>query len=145
MPPEDTRFRLAADRAVARVIDGDAVVIDTITGRYYSLEGPSQTAWSLLAASASLSEAAAAMAERFDVGDADVLGDLERLASRLVAENLVTPTDVPGEELEPYEGEKAPYATPTVTVFHDMEELLAFDPPLPVADVSVWTAEPEQQ
>ncbi|HWE81416.1 MAG TPA: PqqD family protein [Gaiellaceae bacterium] len=129
---------------MARVIDGDAVVIDTITGRYYSLEGPSETAWSLLVASASLAEIAAAMRERFDVGEADVPGDLERLASELVAENLLRPTDSPGEKPEPYDGEKAPYVTPTVTVFHDMEELLAFDPPLPVADVSVWTAERER-
>ena len=60
MLPEDSRFRLAGDRAVARVIDGDAIVIDTLTGRYYSLEGPSQTAWSLLVASRSLDEVAAA-------------------------------------------------------------------------------------
>ena len=85
MPPEDARFRLAADRAVARVIDGDAVVIDTLTGRYYSLEGPSQIAWSLLVASASIGEVAWAMRARFDTGDADVTGDVARLADDLVA------------------------------------------------------------
>ena len=42
---ETTRFRLASERAVAKVIDEDAIVIDTITGRYYSLEGPGEAAW----------------------------------------------------------------------------------------------------
>ena len=34
------------------------------------------------------------------------------------------------------------YAPLAVTVFRDMEDLLAFDPPLPVSDVSVWTTDP---
>jgi hypothetical protein len=147
MLPEDSRFRLADDRAVARVIDGDAIVIDTITGRYYSLEGPSQTAWSLLLASLSLGEVAAALRERFETGDADVLADVGRVAEELVAEKLLVPVErgsgvAPSPPPSSNEGPRAAYTAPAVTVFRDMEDLLAFDPPLPVSDVTVWTADP---
>ncbi|HEX4521458.1 MAG TPA: PqqD family peptide modification chaperone [Gaiellaceae bacterium] len=146
MHPESARFRLAADRAVAKVIDGDAIVIDTITGRYYSLEGASETAWTLLCASYSLAEAAEALKARYETGGADVISDLGTLATELVAENLLVPADgvePPAAPTRP-DGPPVPYTTPALTVFRDMEDLLAFDPPLPVSDVSVWTAGPDR-
>jgi Coenzyme PQQ synthesis protein D (PqqD) len=141
----DTRFQLAADRAVAKVVDGDAIVIDTITGRYYSLEETGEAAWSLLVASHTPAEAAEALRERYDTGDADVVADVWRLAQELLDENLLVeaPEAEPGE-LPAFEGTPGPYTPPELAVFTDMEDLLAFDPPLPVADVSVWTAKPEE-
>ncbi|HEY4348831.1 MAG TPA: PqqD family protein [Gaiellaceae bacterium] len=141
--PENARFRIAADRAVARVIDGDAIVIDTLTGRYYSLEGTSQVAWTLLASAVPLSTIAAELRERFETGDTDVLGDVSRLAAELVGEKLLVEAgEAEGNEpaVPSDDAPRSPYAPLAMTVFRDMEDLLAFDPPLPVADVSVWTA-----
>ena len=146
MHPEETRFRLAADRAVAKVVDGDAIVIDTVTGRYFSLEGTAEAAWSLLVGFHSPAEVAAALGERYETGGADVLADVSRLVEELVAQNLLV--EAPGAEAVDgpgFEGPRLPYAAPELTVFTDMEDLLAFDPPLPVADVSVWTAKPDAE
>ena len=147
MHPETTRFRIAGDRAVSKVVDGDAIVIDTITGRYFSLEGPGEVAWSLLITSHSPAEVAAALQECYETGDADVLGDVSRLVEDLVGQNLLVeaPAGAEAQDPAPFEGERSPYSAPTLTVFTDMEDLLAFDPPLPVADVSVWTAEPDAE
>ena len=138
---ETTRFRLASERAVAKVIDEDAIVIDTITGRYYSLEGPGETAWSMIVSSMTLGEAADAMRRRYETADADVLGDLIRLADQLVEENLIV--EAPDEAASPpppgIDGTGAVYSPPEVAVFRDMEDLLAFDPPLPAVDTSVWS------
>jgi len=143
MLPEETRFRFAAGRAAAKVIDGDAIVIDTVTGRYYSLEGIGEVTWSLLTASLSLREVADSLALRFETGEADVLADVMRLAEELVAENLIEEASEasPGELPPVGEEPRLPYSTPTVTVFRDMEDMLAFDPPLPQA-VGVWTPRP---
>jgi hypothetical protein len=148
MPPETARFALAAARAVSRVIDGDAIVIDTISGRYYSLEGTGETAWTLLVASHSVGEVAAALRERYEVGAADVEADVSRLADELLAENLIEPAPegaigAPQAEVEARDP-RLPYSPPLVTIFRDMEDLLAFDPPLPSASASVWTAEPDK-
>ena len=146
MPPEDERFKLAGGRAVAKVIDGDAIVIDTVTGRYYSLVGTGETVWSLLVSSLTLEEIAEALRERYDTGDADVLAEVRRLAKELVDENLLVPAAAADAQLRPTASAAGPaaYAPPEVTVFHDMEDLLAFDPPLPVSDVSVWGAGPSK-
>jgi hypothetical protein len=144
MPPETARFRFASERSVAKVIDGDAIVIDTVTGRYYSLEGTAETAWSLITSSLSLAEVADALRARFETGDADVLGDVTRLAQELLDEHLIV--EAPDAEAAPPAASDEPpagYTTPTLTVFKDMEDLLAFDPPLPVVDVGVWTAKPD--
>jgi hypothetical protein len=138
--PETTSFALAADRAVAKVIDGDAVVIDTVTGRYYSLEGVGETAWSLIVSSVPLREAAAIMRERYETGDADVVADLTELAEKLLEENLIV--EAPEAQLAalPPGGAKGAYSKPELVVYRDMEDLLAFDPPLPAADLKVWSA-----
>ena len=144
MLPETTRFRFAAERAVAKVIDGDAIVIDTVTGRYYSLEGTAEVAWSLLTSSLTIGEVADALRARYETGDADVVGDVSRLAQELLDESLVVEAPEAEASTPPPSEEKADeYSAPTLTIFRDMEDLLAFDPPLPVADVSVWTTKPD--
>jgi hypothetical protein len=142
MLPEETRFRLATERAAAKVIDGDAIVIDTVSGRYYSLEGTGEAAWSLLTASFSLRE----VADSYETGEADVLADVSRLAEELVAERLIeeAPEAPAGEPPQPGAGPRPPYTAPAVTIFRDMEDMLAFDPPLPQA-AGVWTPKPHEQ
>jgi hypothetical protein len=140
--PDDVRFRFAAERAAAKIIDGDAIVIDTVTGRYYSLEGTAEAAWSLLTASLSLAEAARALAQRYEVSEAEALADLRTLADELLAENLLVPApDAQAPELGARQAAPAPYTRPVLSVFRDMEDMLAFDPPLPQPD-AVWTARP---
>ena len=144
MLPESTRFRFASECAVAKVIDGDAIVIDTVTGRYYSLEGTAEVTWSLLTSSLTIGEVADALRGRYETGDADVAGDVGRLAQELLDESLVVEAPDAEASTPPLPAEKpGRYSAPTLTVFRDMEDLLAFDPPLPVADVSVWTAKPD--
>ncbi len=50
----EPRHALNGEVATAKVIDGEAIVINVVTGRYYSLEGPGALAWALLAAGATL-------------------------------------------------------------------------------------------
>jgi hypothetical protein len=143
MPPEDRRYAFASERAAMKVIDGDAIVIDTVTGRYYSLEGTGEAAWSLLTASLALHEVAEQLARRYEAGDADVLADVTRLADQLVEENLLIVSDAqPATVPAAPAGDREPYTAPALTVFRDMEDILAFDPPLPQPG-TVWTARPD--
>jgi hypothetical protein len=139
-PDHDRRYRLAADRAAAKVIDGEAIIIDLITGRYYSLEGPGADAWSLLAAGVPVAEVAGGLSASYEVDRDVALADTARLARQLLDEQLLAPAD--GDQPNPPElasaPERKPYRAPELTVFRDMEDLLAFDPPLPPTDTTVW-------
>jgi hypothetical protein len=146
--PAEARHRLNAETATAKVIDGEAIVINVVTGRYYSLDGPGGVAWSLLVGGATAAEAGVALAERYDVEPDRAASDVERLAGELVAEDLIVqgrngdgPSDLsPAAAGAP----PAPYAAPVLLTFTDMEELLAFDPPLPPADYKVWESSEQQ-
>ena len=143
----EPRHAINAEIATAKVIDGEAIVINVVTGRYYSLEGSGALAWSWLAAGATVAEAAAALAERFGVDVARARDDLAPVADELVAEELLLRGDAvaagPDPALAESEGLRAvggPYAAPKVVRFTDMEDLLAFDPPLPATDAGLWPA-----
>ena len=139
---DETRFQVCTERAVAKVIGDEAIVIDTVTGRYYSLEGSGEVAWTLLAASLSLAEVAEALGERYEVEPAVALADVRHLAEELVDEQLIRVADgTVGGPTPELNAAHNGYVAPSLTVFRDMEELLAFDPPLPGANTTVWTAE----
>lgn len=149
----DPRHALNAEVATAKVIDGEAIVINVVTGRYYSLEGSGAIAWAWLAAGATLGEAAAALADRFGVDAARARDDVAPLADELVAEQLLVRGDgavagAPDPALGQSEGLRAvggAYAPPKVVRFTDMEDLLAFDPPLPATDAELWPARADRR
>ncbi len=140
----DRDLRLSANKAIAasKVYDDEAVVINTVTGRYYDLEGAGADVWALLDNGTSVSQAAAELTRRYDV-DAQTAGrDVERFVAVLVEADLVVATEsgdepAPAETTPASEGRRA-YIPPTVTTFTDMEDLLAADPPMPASYTPVW-------
>jgi hypothetical protein len=128
-----TRFRLNAERVAAKVVDGEAIVINLVNGRYYSLDGASGLAWQLVVGGHGMDETAKQIAAAYDVQESVARADLSHLVSDLLAEGLV---------FEAGDGDLAaePPATPEVRLayvplelvsYTDMEELLALDPPMP--------------
>lgn len=134
MPAADTRVQIVDTEVVARVFDGEAIMINLASGKYYSMDRVGTLAWHLLTGGYSLKDAAALMAGQYGMDETTVAVDLERLANQLMEEGLVTtmdtpPGQVPRIDLAPAAGET--YATPTLTVYSDMTDVLALDPPLP--------------
>lgn len=142
MDPEP-RYIANSGAVAAKIIEGEAIVINVTTGRYYSFEAASAVAWVHLASGAPLDDAAAAIAARYDVAADMARADLQRLAGELVAAELVVAAPAgaapaAGEDLEALEAvpaTPAPYPGLELLTFDDMEDLLAFDPPLPAAEV----------
>ena len=134
----DGRLRMNHDEVTGKVIDGEAVIINVVTGRYYSLEEASCVAWVHLTAGASTDDVVTAVTERYDADPDQVAGDLEALLKELRAEKLLVPAGesdsvFPSAEasLPPDDGAPRPYTGLRLLTFRDMEDLLAFDPPLP--------------
>jgi phosphohistidine swiveling domain-containing protein len=130
----DTRLRIKADDVAAKVIDGEAIIINLATGLYYSLAGTGSEVWALIEDERSLTEMAALLGARYSVPHAGVLADLERLAGELLDEKVVA---IASDERPPAAAPAAAslagkaYAPPTLQTYRDMAELLALDPPMP--------------
>lgn len=132
---QDTRLRVREPDVAAKVIDGEAVIINLATGMYYSLNGPGSAVWELIERRCSLAEASDIIARKFSVAPDAAHADVARLWDELLAEQLVTVSEEAPAELPDLEALDAnaagSYSAPALTKFEDMVDLFAADPPLP--------------
>ena len=87
--PLDRRYRPAPEVRTTRV-DGDAVLLDLETERYFSLNRTGSTAWEALEAGGTGEEAVRAVMRRFDVPEDRARADVQALLSRLSGAGLLT-------------------------------------------------------
>jgi hypothetical protein len=137
-----TRFRVCHERVVARVLDGEAVIIDLSSGVYYSIQHTGAVVWELIGASHSLEEVEAAVIDGHDVSPEQARADVRRLAGELLDEGLIVPLDAQAAGPPPALPRRAevrlPYMPPTLDVFRDVSDLLAIDPPMPTLPDGPW-------
>ncbi|MCU1360944.1 MAG: hypothetical protein JWN99_2233 [Ilumatobacteraceae bacterium] len=118
-------FTIVGDHVVGEVFDGEAIIIDTITGAYYSLADGAAQVWSALAAGATtFGEIHAASG-----GDARLV--LAVLSELVEAQLVLTEAPMPPRPDD---------ALAHLTKYSDMEELLLLDPIHDVAPAG-WPVE----
>ena len=132
----DTRLRRKDDDIVAKVMDGEAVIINLSSGVYYSIDHVGATMWEMIESSSSLEEVVTAILARYDVPQALARDDVLRLAGELLQHELVViaapePAEPPPTAPVAAGPQKLPYESPQLNAYTDMEDLLALDPPTP--------------
>jgi hypothetical protein len=125
------RFKLNEPTVAADVIDGEAIIINRAKGDYYSLASTGADFWKMIVAGYSAAEVVAAAANHFGTDAAQIDLDLHGLMSRLVAEQLIVPRGDDVLRESPPSFVTTSYESPEISVFADVKELLALDPPLP--------------
>lgn len=125
---------------IARVVDGEAILIRLSNGAYYSLQEVGGLIWSLIEEETPLAAIARAVVDRYDVDEPRALADVRRIAEELANEQLVVPVDTPSPVAEPGIAamERLPYREPVLEVYADMGDLLALDPPIPGMEEIPW-------
>jgi len=124
-----------AGEVAAKVIDGEAILINLGSGLYYSMGKVGGRVWSLIEQSCSSASIAEVVASEFEVSAETAKADVGALAEQLLTEGLIdvgepgargpaVPTIVVGEG-------NASYEKPELRKFDDMAEMFALDPPLP--------------
>jgi Coenzyme PQQ synthesis protein D (PqqD) len=128
-----TRFRPNTAEVAAKVIDGEAILMNLSNGLYYSLADSGAALWELLECGYSLEEMGQVLSDRYGVDRSRVLEDADRLMGELLQEGLVQ-ADVNGQKEKdvpvPAAAPSA-YAAPVLNKYSDMADLLALDPPMP--------------
>jgi hypothetical protein len=140
LTPQD---RLSPNEAevAAKVLDGEAIMINLSNGMYYSMDKAGGLIWEMIAAGHTLAEIADAILSRYDVSPEQAEADVQRLAGELIQENLVTVSDKPPSPAERQErgaGHRLPYEPPKLNIYRDMGDLLALDPPMPGLEEIPW-------
>ena len=120
-------------QVAAKVMDGEAILINLATGTYYSMPGTGGFIWSLIERKISLNDIVSALATKYDADRQQLEADAARLCQELSDEGLLTIASI-GNSDEPFVSDsdrREPYQSPTLEKFTDMAEMFALDPPLP--------------
>jgi hypothetical protein len=128
-----SRFQSDPERIAAQVIDGEAVIIDLISGTYFSLAESGGRAWQLMESGCSLEEIATTLASEYGVPETQTRADVGELFRQLGEENLVVCIGA-GERMSAPPDRTAAaqaYQPPSLQIYRDMQDLLALDPPMP--------------
>lgn len=116
----------------AKVMDGEAILINLGTGTYYSIASTGGFIWSLIEKKLPLDEVVRRVAANYDIDRAQAELDVFRLCRELHSEGLVlvSPTGNTDTNL-PAVSTRLAYQVPSLEKFTDMAEMFALDPPLP--------------
>jgi hypothetical protein len=135
------RLQPRGEEVAAKVIDGEAIIINLANGIYYSMDKVGGLIWDMVQSGHSLEEIIQGVTEHYDVAREKVESDVLELVGEMLRENLVVvsedggPAD-PASQLPP--GEKVAYDAPKLNIYRDMGDLLALDPPTPGLGDTPW-------
>jgi hypothetical protein len=133
------RFRPNEKEVAAKVLDGEAIIINLSNGIYYSMDKVGGFLWAMVAEGHSLEEILAAIVARYDVSLEQARADIERLAAELLQENVVLASDhAPPPREHPEPRQKVAYEWPQLNIYRDLGDLLALDPPMPGLEEIPW-------
>lgn len=121
------RFQLNEPDVIQDVIEGEALIVHTRTGAYYSLHGCGIRIWEALLAGRSVPQICTLFDPSGDQGLEGLRAGVEQFVATLQEEQLVRPAPGPETDApEPTPG--LAYETPRLQKFTDMQELLLVDP-----------------
>ena len=142
-----SRLRPNEEEVAAKVMDGEAILINLSNGIYYSMDKVGGVVWELIEKRYSLEEIREAISGRYEVSPEQAQADVERLANELLQEHLVLEADdtAPRETLQLGDSQqRESYQSPQLNIYRDMGALLALDPPVPGLEATPWKDSEEE-
>lgn len=132
-------YKVNSDEVASKALQGEVLIINLHNGTYYSLEGPACLAWVVLAQGCSLSTCVQVLGQRWGLLAPELEPQLQSWIATLLDARILLVADAPNGEPEfviedhgDSLGELPPHFNGLhLTVFDDMGDLLALDPPMP--------------
>ena len=121
------RFRIDEPRVIGELMEGELVLVQFESGRYFSVRGVGVDVCQLLAAGRTVGETAAQLATHFGVAEATVHADVRSFVAALSTERVLVPTEA-GDDAGTAKIAAKCYEAPTFEKFDDMADQLLLDP-----------------
>jgi len=117
----------------AKVIDGEAIIMNLTNGAYYSTDGVGGLIWEGIELGQPGDVIVDRIALRYGADAALVRADFDRLVAELLVEGLIIETEVDSAPTAPAAGGRSgtAYSAPILNKYTEMADLLALDPPMP--------------
>lgn len=124
-----------AGELVSKTFDDEVIIINLVTGAYYSTTGSGALVWRAIEERKTEEQIAQLLSAAYEVTEDTAREDVARLLGELREENLVLTVAAAGPRAvappEPADPRR-PYDVPAISAYRDMRDLLALDPPMPV-------------
>ena len=134
-------FRPNSPPVIHETIDGEAIIVNLVTGTYYQLTDSGAHVWEALEAGIPATEIGQLLAERYGVEGTVTDADVAALVRELQDEELIVP-DPSGTRRPVAAGNgTSEYRPPRLSKFTDMQDLLLLDPVHEV-DETGWPSTP---
>jgi hypothetical protein len=137
-------LRVNTPAVTHEVIDGEAVIINLVTGNYYSLDGEGAEIWTLLQQGHSVGQIIEEFAGRCEGERSEIESGVLQLADQIRQEQLMLPCKSSDCVLAPALPATTPnghrkhgFRAPILHKFTDMQELLILDP-IHEVDAAGW-------
>jgi hypothetical protein len=137
------RYQLNEPDVIQEIIDGEALIVHTRTGSYYSLLGSGVRIWEGLLGGMSVEQTARQFTTSDQVGLEGIREQVEQFIAQLLADELIRPDQRP-EASAPELSQPLAFETPVLQKFTDMQELLLVDPIHEVDPEAGWPLPPDQ-
>lgn len=132
MPPVAV-FRANTPHVVHEIIDGEAILVNMQTGRYYSASEIGAVVWGLIEAGAPVNVIVDRVSARYRGAREEIAAGLESFLAELEREGLIVPHEAAavrdgagdGRDVTPA---GTPFVPPVLRAYTDMEDLLLLDP-----------------
>jgi hypothetical protein len=134
-------FRPREEEVAAKVIDGEAIIINLANGVYYSMDKVGALVWDQLQTGRTLEDVIVTVTGHYEVSREQAESNVRELVQELVQENLVVASEngkpIAAEAIAEQQ-DKLPYELPKLNIYRDMGDLLALDPPVPGLGDTPW-------
>lgn len=134
------KFSANKPRIVDEDVEGEIIIIDTLTGSYYSMRGSAAWLWLRIAQGAAPEELAEQLRGALPAKDAEEIKvQIHEFIQALLKDELIRPCDVPIAAAAKSRSSKPPasFEKPVYEKFEDMQEYLLADP-IHDVDESGW-------
>ncbi len=130
----ERHYTINQPSVVSETIDGEVVIVNLLTGHYFSAGGTGSLVWEWLGQGALPGAIARALSRRYAVDEPAAEAAVGAfLADLLTHELLRERSEAPaGDPFDPTDGaveaERGEWVSPTLEVYQDMKDLLLLDP-----------------
>jgi Coenzyme PQQ synthesis protein D (PqqD) len=134
---DNKAYRVASANLYGRNFGDEVLIVDTESGRYFSLRGCAVDIWSLIESGATVNDIIAELGRRYDGAAEEIGAAVHRCLGDLVGNDLVREAEAGSGEMLVSAGStpRQSLAAPVVERFTDMENLLLLDPIHNVSDM----------
>ena len=126
------RYGVNHPQVINEMIDGEAIMINLVSGSYYTLDSVGGEVWELLEKSTSVEDIVIQLSFRYDASDDVIRSAVENFLEELSREQLIAPDHSSGAASSLPSGSRSaqrlPFRAPRLQKFTDMQDLILLDP-----------------